>query len=258
MHQFLKYLRTADEQSRIVFSALVILLSFLFTSLLTEGLAWLAFGREVADRANMVNHPKIFVLIQVCQSIGLYLIPGFFLSRVYSGSAWRWIRLHCSPPWRIAVVYLAGLALVMPCIPFLTEVNSRIIEYLPHETILWLKALEEPSNRMVETLLHGNRPGQFVGNILLLALVPALGEEMLFRGIIQRHLCQWWKKTLPAIVVTAFLFSAIHLQFYGFLPRLVLGLLLGYAMEHSKSLWLPIALHLVNNTLVVALAYFRL
>lgn len=255
MHIFLKYIRTTDEQSRIVLSAFVILLSFVLTSLCTESIAWLIFGHSLAEPDTLATSPGVFTLVQIGQSVGLYYIPGILLSWLYSGSVWQWTRLNCLPTWQTAILYLAGFALLVPCIPLLTAFNTRLIEYLPFETIRWLQALEEPSNRMIETLLHDNLPGQFMRNILLLALVPALGEEILFRGIIQRHLSQWWRKTFLAVIVTAFLFSTVHLQFYGFLPRLILGFILGYAMEHGKSLWMPIVLHFINNLLVVTLAY---
>jgi membrane protease YdiL (CAAX protease family) len=89
----------------------------------------------------------------------------------------------------------------------------------------------------------------------VIALIPAIGEELLFRGVIQGSI---FKNTNihVAVLLTSIIFSAFHLQFYGFLPRMVLGILLGYSLAWSGSLWLPVLIHFINNGAAVVFAWF--
>ena len=85
--------------------------------------------------------------------------------------------------------------------------------------------------------------------------MPAIGEEFFFRGVLQRLFSEWFRNAHVAIIVTAFIFSAIHFQFYGFIPRFLLGLFLGYMFYWSGTLWLPIIIHFINNGLAVLVAF---
>jgi hypothetical protein len=101
--------------------------------------------------------------------------------------------------------------------------------------------------------------GGLIVNLLLMALLPALAEELTFRGILQRLIGkkQEDKGIVPhmAIWVTAIVFSAIHMQFYGFIPRMLMGALFGYVFVWTGSLWVPIVMHFVNNGMAVLVYY---
>jgi CAAX protease family protein len=88
-------------------------------------------------------------------------------------------------------------------------------------------------------------------------VVAAVGEELIFRGLIQRLMSDMVKNAHLAIVITALLFSAFHFQFFSFLPRFVLGLVLGYMMFYGRSIWYPILAHFVNNAMGVIYYYFN-
>jgi membrane protease YdiL (CAAX protease family) len=121
---------------------------------------------------------------------------------------------------------------------------------------LALQQMEEGAERLTKALTSTTDFGILVLNILVMALVPALGEEMVFRGLIQPIAMRWTRRTHLAIWLTAFLFSALHLQFYGFVPRLLLGALLGYMYHWSGSLWVPILAHFANNAMALTLFFF--
>ena len=97
--------------------------------------------------------------------------------------------------------------------------------------------------------------GDFAFNLIMIGLLPAIGEELVFRGVVQKIFHQWSRNIHIAIWTTAFVFSAMHMQFYGFLPRMVLGGMLGYMLAWSGSLWLPIFAHFVNNAGAVVFMY---
>ena len=91
---------------------------------------------------------------------------------------------------------------------------------------------------------------------MVIAIIPAVGEELLFRGVIQKLFLKWNGKVHLSVWLTAFVFSAVHMQFLGFFPRLILGAVLGYMLVWSGSLWLPIVAHFTNNAFAVLLTYF--
>ena len=120
----------------------------------------------------------------------------------------------------------------------------------------YMKALEETAKAATEKMLDVDTVGGMLLNLLIIALIPAVGEELTFRGVLQQSLT---RKMNPhvAIFLLAAIFSFIHFQFYGFLPRLFLGLLLGYMFYVSGSLWTSIVMHFVNNGSVVVLYYLN-
>ena len=90
---------------------------------------------------------------------------------------------------------------------------------------------------------------------MLIAILPALGEELFFRGIVQRIFISWTKNPLLGIIIGAFLFSFMHLQFYGFIPRFYLGIIFGLIYFWSGSIWLPILAHFLNNAAAVIILF---
>jgi membrane protease YdiL (CAAX protease family) len=118
-----------------------------------------------------------------------------------------------------------------------------------------MRAAEAKAMAITEAFLAVNTPLGLAVNILIIAIIPALGEELLFRGVIQKELSKWSGKVHLSIWITAFLFSAMHLQFLGFFPRFLIGGLLGYMFYWSGSIWLPILAHFVNNGVAVILYY---
>jgi len=97
--------------------------------------------------------------------------------------------------------------------------------------------------------------GSFLLNMLMVAVIPAVGEELLFRGVIQKLLQKLVNNAHLAIIITAILFSAMHFQFYGFLPRWIMGIILGYLFYWSGNIWYPIIAHFLNNGFQVLMVY---
>jgi membrane protease YdiL (CAAX protease family) len=94
-------------------------------------------------------------------------------------------------------------------------------------------------------------------NLFIIAILPAVGEEFFFRGVLQKILIKLFKSGHVGIWVTAFIFSAIHFQFFGFVPRFILGLIFGYLFFWSGTLWLPVISHFINNAVPVIMAYIQ-
>ena len=120
-----------------------------------------------------------------------------------------------------------------------------------------MRAQEETAGKLTEQFLNVTTVGGLLINLGLMALLPAAGEELTFRGVLQGLMTKLDRQSVPhvAIWVTAILFSAIHMQFYGFVPRMLMGALFGYMLAWTGSMWIPMLMHFVNNALAVLL-YF--
>ena len=121
----------------------------------------------------------------------------------------------------------------------------------------WIKTLEETAAAATEKMLQADTIGGLLLNLLIIALIPAIGEELTFRGVLQQSLTRGMKNPHVAIILSAAIFSFIHFQFYGFLPRMFLGILLGYMFYVSGSLWTSMLMHFVNNGTAVVLYYLN-
>jgi len=114
--------------------------------------------------------------------------------------------------------------------------------------------MQTQNDQLMELILIMDSPSSIALNFLMMAILPAIGEELIFRGIIQKQLNRWVSNPHLAIFLTAVFFSAFHMQFLGFLSRLLLGMLFGYLFYYSKNIWVPILAHFVNNSLALVLA----
>ena len=162
------------------------------------------------------------------------------------------------PSW---LIWVLAFLLVLAFIP----VNSKFIEWnaamdLPDALSgleKWMRDKEDQLSVMTEFLTSYKSFGQLMIALFVVTLLPALGEEMLFRGVIQTKLFQELRNMHVAIWVSAAIFSAIHFQFYGFLPRMMLGALFGYLYYWTGNLWVPILAHFVNNGFVLVMMYLH-
>lgn len=162
-----------------------------------------------------------------------------------------------SPPWWLILIGVVLMFVSIPVTTTLTTWNESMKlggMFQPLED--WLKALEETAQAATEKMLNVNTFGGLLLNLLIVALIPAMGEEMTFRGVLQQSLT---RKTNPhiAIFLSATIFSFIHFQFYGFVPRMFLGIVLGYMFYITNSLWTSILMHFVNNGSVVVVYYLN-
>lgn len=120
----------------------------------------------------------------------------------------------------------------------------------------WMDSLDEQSIDSLMSILSMNSVADLLINLLIIAVLPAIGEELLFRGVIQRELVKVMDNPHIAILLASIIFSAVHMQIQGFLPKLIIGLILGYAYYWTKSLWIPMLLHFINNSVPTFMLYW--
>ncbi|GAF80710.1 unnamed protein product, partial [marine sediment metagenome] len=114
---------------------------------------------------------------------------------------------------------------------------------------------EENAREITEAFLQISGTRELLVNLFMIAILPAVGEELLFRGVFQRIFIEWTKNIHIGIFLAAFFFSTLHFQFYGFFPRLMLGIFFGYLLVWSNTIWLPVLAHFVNNGAAVIFYY---
>jgi hypothetical protein len=121
----------------------------------------------------------------------------------------------------------------------------------------WMRDKEDYADRLLDLIMTPETLKGMWLNIIVIAALPAIGEELIFRGVFQKIFQNIFRSGHLSVWFTSFLFSAIHLQFYGFLPRFILGLIFGYLFLWSRNLWLPVIAHFINNAVPVAGAYIK-
>ena len=120
----------------------------------------------------------------------------------------------------------------------------------------WARNLEEQMAEATEKFTTFNNFGEFTIGFIAIAILPGIGEEIMFRGVLQNSLHRWTKNPHVAIWIAAFIFGAIHMQFFGLVPRMLLGAVFGYLYVWSGNIWYPIIAHATNNGLAVIFAYY--
>ena len=205
------------------------------------------------------GHPKNLVTMRIfigMQQIGLFLLPALVLAW---GEKQRVREFYGFKKVKVELMLLVILMMVfsMPILEWVTMVNMKMV--LPgflKPVEEWMRAQEDKNTETMVNLLKINHIGDYLISILLIAILPAIAEEMIFRGAIQRSLGRMFKNPHFVIWFTAFIFSAIHIQFYGFLPRLLLGAAFGYIYFWTQSLWYSMFAHFVNNAYAVTGAWY--
>ncbi len=158
------------------------------------------------------------------------------------------------------VLYILAVTILlvgMPFISLLSQINQMLVfpDWLSGVE-QWMQSSEESAKATTELLLKGTSAWDYLGNILFIGVFAAVAEEVFFRGVLQQLLIKLFKNIHSGVWMGAFIFSMMHMQFYGFLPRIILGAMLGYLFAYSKNLWIPIIVHFLNNLLVVTFNFF--
>jgi len=205
------------------------------------------------DDPNTKNAIKI---LQIFTSIGLFLLPPIFLALTERRKISQFY------DWKKPVLPMLGIIflLMMVSLP-ITELSGIINQKMTLPEALkpleeWMRAKEDEAMKMTFKLLAMHSTTDFLVNMLMIAVIPGIAEELMFRGGIQRSFLKMFGNPHVAIWITAIIFSAIHVQFFGFIPRMLLGALFGYIYLWTKSLWYPMFAHFLNNGYVVCVALY--
>ena len=201
------------------------------------------------------SNPEIVSFLKYVQAItsfGMFIFAAFIIAREIELNWKKFLTLDKNPGLIPLIITGLFVIIILPFTNLLTYLNAEI--HFP-ELLSGLERFfhtkEDQMQQIMEAFLNVNGLGALIINLFVIAVIPALGEELIFRGIVQDRFTVWIKNHHIAILLTSFIFSALHIQFLSFLPRFFLGMVLGYMFYWSKSIWLTIVSHFINNVLAV-------
>lgn len=195
-------------------------------------------------------------MLQISSTIGIFIAGPLVYTQIDNYNVGQYFKINT--PIKPILILLVVLIMLFSS-PWLDAVNTLNQKMaLPNflQTLEnWMKQKELEAAALTQQLLLMRGYKDLAINLLMIAILPAIGEELFFRGTLQNTFTSLFKNPHVAVWLTAILFSAIHLQFYGFLPRMFLGALFGYLFIWGKSIWLPILGHFLNNGFAVVMAF---
>ena len=230
----------------------------LFGGILSAALLFSQLGIEKAQDLNALLKPENVNMIrwlQIISTFFMFFVPTIVFARIVSKKPFQYLGYNNRI--KIEQVVLAVL-IMLACLP-VAGALGELAEKIPVSAALAkkFKAAEENYQKQVELIMTMKSSADYVWSMLIVAILPAVFEETLFRGGLQNLLTRWTKLPVLAIIITSIIFSAVHFSFYGFLARAALGVVLGMIYFYSGNLWLSIIGHLFNNGAAVTFMYFQ-
>ncbi len=259
------FFHTARPFTKILLVLFLMLTSYLILFGLGILIAWPVFNVSppevirILEEQNTQDHIVLMKFLQVLYSIGLLLIPALLAGFMIRKDARDFLKADHRPKITISILVLVLLLVSIPWINYLGYLNEQLS--LPErwsELMEKIRQSDEDSWELMKTYLSANNIWGLFFNLFMIALIPAIGEEFLFRGVLQRIFGEWFNNPHLAVWLAAILFSLAHYQFLGFMPRIMLGALFGYLFLWTQNIWMPVIAHFINNTVGVVYYYLFL
>lgn len=203
--------------------------------------------------ASALNSLKI---MQMGSSVFGFLVPAIFFAKVLVRQPVPYLKAN----WRFPLILLLVVFFIMlissPLMEMLITFNQKMV-FPPFLKGLerWMRNMEDTAGQQTEILLQMKTMPEFLINLLMIAILPAVSEEFIFRGCFQQIFTGWTKSLHWGVWLSAALFSFIHFQFFGFLPRMLLGIFFGYFAAWSGSIWPGVLGHFLNNGTALVVSY---
>lgn len=197
-------------------------------------------------------HPGAMRWLQFMSAIGIFLLPALAIAWFCSTNPKDYLSIRPLPKAEIWILTLVSMFLLSPAISLIGAFNQQMSlpEWMaPLEE--WMRRQENLAQEMTEIFLQNASCLNLFLNLIVIAVAAGITEEFFFRGALQRILAKWTPNHHLVIWVTAILFSAFHLQFFGFIPRLLLGAYFGYLLYWGRNIWIPVFAHFANNAFAV-------
>lgn len=203
---------------------------------------------------NQLNTIKLY---QGLASILLFAFPSVLFIYFYNKKYNFYTDIQTIQP-NIILIAIALLLAFSPFMFFSAEWNQKM--QLPNmfsSLELLMRTMEDKAAALTEQFLTMNHWYDVLINVIIIGIIPGISEELMFRGCFQNIFYKMSNNKHIAIWLAAILFSAIHFQFFGFVPRMLLGAIFGYVYVSTRSIWVPIAMHVFNNAFQVIMAYYN-
>lgn len=240
------------EKERASWLKLMVILLFIFSI----GAATIMSGDDVALNLDDQGTIDLMKLLQSVTVIFIFIAPAIAFATLWTKKGFPYLGITMKPGTRTSLIAAVGMVVALPLINGLAEINKHM--QLPaslHRVEEWMKRSEDNATLITEAFMQGTDLNTLILNLFVIALMAALSEELFFRGMLQNVLIECFKNKHAGVWLGAILFSAFHMQFYGFIPRMFMGAYLGYLFLWSGSLWPGIIAHFMNNALAVYVSW---
>jgi len=244
------------------FSALALITASVF-SLLAFTIIQFGWGLPVFENPALLSdysNPEVLnplKFMQAMYSIGLFIVPCFLFLKLVGENSFAFLKMNAFPAITGLLIAFGIMLVVQPLVELTGKWNAAFPLPEAFGIADWIRQSEEAGEMVTKIFLKADNTGVFMLNVFIMAFLPALGEELFFRGIIQTYMVKAVKNLYVGIIITAILFSAFHFQFMGFLPRMMLGIILGCIFAWSGNIWLSVFAHFLNNGAAVTLDYLN-
>ena len=238
-------IKKTSQGSRLLIFMLLLIFGIVFSSVLGVFIAMIN-GGEITDLKNLQ-------IIQVLNQVIGFLMPPVVYVMLVKDKPFNYLGLTKLPAW--SLLGIVAMFAVIPFLSWVTEWNDGIVFPESMRAIEeQLRGIQEKTEEVIKLFIG---QGSLFSSLLIIAALAAISEELLFRSVIQKALIKLFKNAHVAIIVTALIFSAFHGDFFGFVPRFILGLMLGYMFWMSGSIFPSMLMHFVNNATIVMLYYLN-
>jgi uncharacterized protein len=239
-----------------------ILIGFFFGGAIIGGLAGAGLFMLLTNEslinfekaASNPEHVNALRVLQFVSTLFTFFLPAIAVAYIINRKPAKWLGFKEGFNSGQLLLVLLIMLICLPLSGALGELNNAIP--LPDGLERFFKKLEKSYESQVEVIARMRSFGEYLLSLFMIAILPGIFEEAFFRGGIQRTLTDATKNPILAIILTSLFFSAIHMSFYGFIPRVALGIVLGLIYYYSKSIWLSIIAHCFNNAAAVSVMYY--
>ena len=246
--------------TQLVLTLTVIVLMIFISSFIAAVFAVPLYGLNIEDMSNLMadfddsRNMAILKYLQIIASLFGFVFSGLLLAYIFSDNSSKYLWMERLPKYKFVIAAILLILVVSPLINFIGELNSylQLPDYLGGR---YFEVQDKQNEVLMEKFLADtNFKGLFV-NVIMIGIIPAVGEELIFRGVLQNIFSKWTKNYHWGIWISAAIFSLIHVQISGFFPRMFLGAMFGYLLVWTGSIWIPILAHFINNVSAVIM-YF--
>ena len=234
----------------LVFTGLAFIISSVVWGMDTTQLAMSGYSETTAQIS-------ILKIVQFASQLSIFVVPPMALWFIMRKDNPNYLCLSKAPSFMHILLVISLFIVFVPFLEYTIVWNEAMsLGTYFGDLEQWMRNSQDVNDQMTTRFLAGTSVSTLVVNLIIMALMPAIGEELLFRGVLMNWFSKVFSNIHINILITAIIFSAIHMQFYGFIPRMLLGMLLGYSVYWTRSLWAPIILHFINNGITVVTIYY--
>jgi len=240
--------KNTKRSGRILTFILLVVFGLAFT-LVVAGVISLLTGKNVSETG-------MIWISQVCTQIIAYMFPPLAFAALLKEKPLQYLGFNKIPLW--GLLGILAIITIIPFVDFVAVWNEGFtlpesMSGLEEQYRKWQDEADEVSNKMLSV----NTLAGFIINLMIFGLFAAVSEELLFRSVIQPFFVRVCKNAYLGILITAIIFSAVHFEFYGFIPRVLLGFMLGYMYYLTGSILVPMLMHFLNNAIMVVFFYLN-